>query len=291
MTPLFNGTGVAVTTPFTNNRIDEALFIKHINFLIDNGIDALFIAGTTGEGTTLTNVEKIKLFELAVEVSAGRVQVFANTGTNDTAVSIELTKQATALGVDGIMAITPYYNKTNQRGLIAHFTAIANATNLPVVLYNVPSRTNMTIDPKTIAELANVPNISALKDATGDVQYANAVKALVSKDFKLYSGNDDMMVEYYELGASGLISVVGNVAPRLTSNVYHAFQESYEASINAYDKVASLIEVLSVDINPMPIKSLVEYLGYASEEIRLPLVALRKNDKEALIECLKKLEE
>lgn len=278
----FKGTAVAITTPFINSQVDYETFEKHVNFLIENDIQAIFVNGTTGEGSTLKEEEKLKLVEIAVRVSDSRVPIIVGTGTNDTQTSLEHSLKVKALGADGIMLITPYYNKTNQRGLIEHFTTIANAVELPVVLYNVPARTNMTIEPETVEVLAQNPYIYALKDATHDLDYTRKVKSLVPNDFMIYSGNDDIIVPFYEAGGDGVISVIANAIPKEFHAVYTAFQTDAERAAQQFNTIAPLLQALEVDINPMPIKALVSHIGFANGELRLPLVPLLDNEQQQI---------
>lgn len=283
MTSLFKGAAVAITTPFSHDEVDYATFEKHVNFLIEEGLQALFVNGTTGEGSTLTEEERLNLIRLALKVSNGRVPIIANTGTNDTRASLSHSLKAKEAGADAIMLITPYYNKTSQRGLIKHFTLIADAVGLPVVLYNVPSRTNMTIEPETLVELAKNPHIVALKDATGDMEYLRQCKELLPSDFAIYSGNDDAIIPFFEGGGDGVISVLANATPKEFQEIYTTFQENPAKAKELFEQILPLIKSLSVDINPMPIKALVNHLGYAEDEVRLPLVEL-EDDARAPIE-------
>ncbi|KAA1040254.1 4-hydroxy-tetrahydrodipicolinate synthase [Macrococcus equipercicus] len=291
MSKLFHGTAVAITTPFKEGVVDYDTFERHIEFLLTNDIKALFVNGTTGEGSTLTKEEQIRLVETAVKVTAGRVPVYVGSGTNDTQASIQQSLNVKAAGADGIMLITPYYNKTNQRGLIAHFTAIADAVELPVILYNVPSRTNVTIEPETVKELAAHPHIAALKDATGDMQYFEAVKSLVPDDFALYSGNDDSFIEFLDHGGDGIISVAANAVPKEFQTIYEVYQQDPSQAGDMYAGVSPLIEALNIDINPMPIKALVTYLGFADGSLRLPLVALPPHETKAVIHMYQQLKD
>ncbi|RXK19207.1 4-hydroxy-tetrahydrodipicolinate synthase [Macrococcus sp. DPC7161] len=279
----FEGAAVAITTPFQDDVIDYEMYERHIEWLIENDIQALFVNGTTGEASTLSEDEKLKLVEIAVKTANKRIPIIVGTGTNNTQASIEHSLKVKALGADGIMLITPYYNKTNQRGLIQHFETIANAVQLPVVLYNVPARTNMTIEPETVLILSKNPYIYALKDATNDIEYTKKVKALVNEDFKLYSGNDDSMISFFEYG-SGVISVVANAIPSEIQNIYELYQENPEQSKHAFDQVVPIIQSLDVDINPIPIKALMTHLGYAHGTVRLPLVPLLNDQVNTLIE-------
>ncbi|TDL98084.1 4-hydroxy-tetrahydrodipicolinate synthase [Macrococcus brunensis] len=284
---LFRGTAVAITTPFKEGAVDYETFERHVEFLIDNGMQSIFVNGTTGEGSTLNEEEKLKLVELAVKVSDGRVPIIVGTGSNNTAATIEHSLKVKEAGADAIMLITPYYNKTNQRGLIAHFTAIADAVELPVVLYNVPARTNMTIEPETVKILGENKYIVALKDATGDMNYLEQVKELGMEDFALYSGNDDSIIPFYERGGDGVISVVANAVPAEFQAIYETYASDPAEAQRLFDKVSPLIDALGIDVNPMPIKALVTELGYANGEVRLPLVPLEAADSKVIHEAYK----
>ncbi|WP_414053728.1 4-hydroxy-tetrahydrodipicolinate synthase [Macrococcus equi] len=276
----FNGTAVAITTPFLNYEVDYATFERHIQFLIDNDIQAIFVNGTTGEGSTLTEEEKLKLVEIAVRTANKRVPIIVGTGTNNTQATIDHSLKVKALGADGIMLITPYYNKTNQRGLIQHITTIADKVQLPVVLYNVPSRTNMTIEPETVEILAQHPYIYALKDATGDLDYTLAVKSHVPQAFKLYCGNDDIIIPFYAAGGDGVISVIANAIPKEFQQIYTTFKTEKSLAEQQFNAIYPLLNALSIDINPMPIKALVTQIGFANGELRLPLVPLLDEEQQ-----------
>lgn len=276
MTHLFEGVGVALTTPFTNNKVNLEALKAHVNFLLENNAQAIIVNGTTAESPTLTTDEKELILKTVIDLVDKRVPVIAGTGTNDTEKSIQASIQAKALGADAIMLITPYYNKTNQRGLIQHFETIANEVKLPVILYNVPSRTNMTIEPETVGILSHNPYIVALKDATNDFDYFDQVKQRINtNEFALYSGNDDNVVKFYQRGGNGVISVIANVIPQEFQYLYD--QRQNETDITNYFKpIEKLLEALSLDVNPIPIKVLTAYLGYGHYEVRLPLVPLEE---------------
>lgn len=278
MAHLFTGTGVAVTTPFSNNEVDYDSFKLHIEFLINNNIQCLVINGTTGEGSTLTRIEKKRLLEIAVETASGRVPVIAGTGSNSTEASIEASKDAKDSGVDGIMLITPYYNKTSQQGLIQHFTSIVDAINLPAILYNVPSRTSMTIAPETVQTLSQHKNIVGLKDATSDFNYLSRVKLLTDDSFALYSGNDDTALSFFALGGNGLISVAANVLPDLYQTMYERSLDNLNEARAIHYRLYPLVTALGVDVNPIPLKALTSHLGFGNYELRLPLVPLEESD-------------
>ncbi|HID4777615.1 TPA: 4-hydroxy-tetrahydrodipicolinate synthase [Staphylococcus aureus] len=284
MTHLFEGVGVALTTPFTNNKVNLEALKAHVNFLLENNAQAIIVNGTTAESPTLTTDEKERILKTVIDLVDKRVPVIAGTGTNDTEKSIQASIQAKALGADAIMLITPYYNKTNQRGLVKHFEAITDAVKLPVVLYNVPSRTNMTIEPETVEILSQHPYIVALKDATNDFEYLEEVKKRIdTNSFALYSGNDDNVVEYYQRGGQGVISVIANVIPKEFQALYDAQQSGLDIQ-DQFKPIGTLLSALSVDINPIPIKALTSYLEFGNYELRLPLVSLEDTDTKVLRE-------
>ncbi|HCZ0064814.1 TPA: 4-hydroxy-tetrahydrodipicolinate synthase [Staphylococcus aureus] len=285
MTHLFEGVGVALTTPFTNNKVNLEVLKAHVNFLLENNAQAIIVNGTTAESPTLTTDEKERILKTVIDLVDKRVPVIAGTGTNDTEKSIQASIQAKALGADAIMLITPYYNKTNQRGLVKHFEAITDAVKLPVVLYNVPSRTNMTIEPETVEILSQHPYIVALKDATNDFEYLEEVKKRIdTNSFALYSGNDDNVVEYYQRGGQGVISVIANVIPKEFQALYDAQQSGLDIQ-DQFKPIGTLLSALSVDINPIPIKALTSYLEFGNYELRLPLVSLEDTDTKVLREA------
>lgn len=285
MTHLFEGVGVALTTPFTNNKVNLEALKAHVNFLLENNAQAIIVNGTTAESPTLTTDEKERILKTVIDLVDKRVPVIAGTGTNDTEKSIQASIQAKALGADAIMLITPYYNKTNQRGLVKHFEAITDAVKLPVVLYNVPSRTNMTIEPETVEILSQHPYIVALKDATNDFEYLEEVKKRIdTNSFALYSGNDDNVVEYYQRGGQGVISVIANVIPKEFQALYDAQQSGLDIQ-DQFKPIGTLLSALSVDINPIPIKALTSFLEFGNYELRLPLVSLEDTDTKVLREA------
>ncbi|MCD8919513.1 4-hydroxy-tetrahydrodipicolinate synthase [Staphylococcus gallinarum] len=282
MAHIFEGVGVALTTPFTHNEVDYDALRKHLAYLLENEAKSIVVNGTTAENPTLTDEEKEHVLEVVVNYVDGRVPVIAGTGTNNTQKSIQASVRAREIGADAIMLITPYYNKTSQRGLIEHFTTIADAVKLPVVLYNVPSRTNMTIEPETVETLSENEYIVALKDATNDFEYLEALKSRLNlAEFALFSGNDDNIVEYYQRGGHGVISVVANVIPKTFQSLYDAKQqgENIEAQ---FKPVKALLDALAVDVNPVPIKVLTTVEGFGNYEVRLPLVTLQDDDRQKL---------
>ncbi|MCD8915161.1 4-hydroxy-tetrahydrodipicolinate synthase [Staphylococcus simulans] len=282
MSRLFEGVGVALTTPFTDNEVDYEALEQHVQYLLDNNIQAIVVNGTTAENPTLTQDEKEQVLKAVIKQVDGKAAIIAGTGTNSTQKSLDASLRAKELGADGIMLITPYYNKTSQRGLIAHFTTIANAVELPVVLYNVPSRTNMTIEVETMVELAKNPYIVALKDATNDFDYHRALKERLDlSEFTLYSGNDDNVVRYYAEGGHGVISVVANMIPGDFQALYEKAKRG-EAIDKDFEPISRLLNALSVDVNPIPIKALTAVEGFGKYEVRLPLVTLEESDRKQL---------
>lgn len=279
MSQIFEGTGVALITPFSNGEVDYDAIKRQVQFLIDNGIQSIVVNGTTAENPTLTDEEKDRILTTVIEENAQRVPIIVGTGTNNTQKSIEASLRAKELGADAIMLITPYYLKTSQRGLVAHFEAIANATELPVVLYNVPSRTNSTIEVDTVVRLSEHPYIVALKDATDDFNYLAELQQRLDTDkFALYSGNDDNIVSYYEQGGHGVISVVANVIPNEFQQIYTNVKDRAAR----FEPIATLLDAMSVDINPIPIKYLAALEGFGQYEVRLPLVPLNDEEQQQL---------
>ena len=285
MTHIFEGVGVALTTPFTHNEVDYTALRKHVNYLIDKRAQSIIVNGTTAENPTLSDEEKDQILEEVINTVDGRIPVIAGTGTNSTQKSIQASVRARELGADAIMLITPYYNKTNQRGLIEHFTAIADAAQLPVVLYNVPSRTNMTIEAASVETLSQNEYIVALKDATNDFDYLHDLQQRLDSDqFALYSGNDDNIVQYFKDGGHGVISVVANVIPDDLQQLYEA-QQNGEDITAGFAQIETLLNALSVDVNPIPIKVLTTVEGFGNYEVRLPLVPLQTSDENVLKEA------
>ncbi|WP_324176136.1 4-hydroxy-tetrahydrodipicolinate synthase [Staphylococcus pseudintermedius] len=279
MSHIFEGTGVALITPFSNGEVDYEAIKRQVHFLIDNHIQSIVVNGTTAENPTLTDEEKDRILTTVIEENTQRVPIIVGTGTNNTQKSIEASLRAKALGADAIMIITPYYLKTSQRGLVAHFEAIANATELPVVLYNVPSRTNSTIEVDTVVRLSENPYIVALKDATNDFHYLAELQQRLDTDkFALYSGNDDNIVSYYEQGGHGVISVVANVIPNEFQQIYTNVKDR----VVRFEPIATLLDAMSVDINPIPIKYLAALEGFGQYEVRLPLVPLNNEEQQQL---------
>ena len=278
----FTGSGVAIVTPFDGQKTNYDELGRLIEFNIENGTDAIIICGTTGEASTMPDEEHLAAIEYTVKKVNGRIPVIAGTGSNDTRHAIELTKEAEKMGADGILSVTPYYNKTTQKGLVAHFTAIANAVKIPVILYNVPSRTGMSFAIDTLKELAKVENIVAVKEASGNISYMAKVAAEVPELY-IYSGHDDMIVPALSLGGKGVISVVANILPRETHNICeYYFKGDVEASRNLQLKMLGLINNLFIEVNPVPIKTAMNLLGFNAGNLRMPLVDMDSANLEKL---------
>ena len=272
---IFEGSGVAIVTPFKdteNQEINYEVLEELIEFQIANGTDSIIIAGTTGEASTLTDEEQLDLIRFTVEKVNGRVPVIGGAGSNDTHHGVGLTRAVEATGVDAILSVTPYYNKTSQKGLIEHYKAIANSVKVPIVLYNVPGRTGQNITPESLVELAKIDNIVSLKDATGNFGQAVDNLRLLGDRLDIYSGNDDTIIPLMSLGAKGVISVLANIAPKATAEMTHAWLDGdikKAAAMQAEYK--ELIDCLFVEPNPIPVKAGMQLLGFNVGPMRLPL--------------------
>ncbi|MBQ8300993.1 MAG: 4-hydroxy-tetrahydrodipicolinate synthase [Clostridia bacterium] len=274
----FTGSGVAIVTPFDGMKTNYDELGKMIEFHIENKTDAIIICGTTGEASTMPDEEHLAAIKYTVEKVNGRIPVIAGTGSNDTAHAIELTKKAEEYGVDGVLSVTPYYNKTTQKGLVAHFTAIANAVKVPVILYNVPSRTGMSFSIDTLKALAKVENIVAIKEASGNISYMTQVAAEVPEMY-IYSGNDDMIVPCLSIGGKGVISVVANVLPEETHNICeYYFNGEVEKSRDLQLKMLELINNLFIEVNPVPVKTAMNLMGFNAGNLRMPLVEMEEGN-------------
>ena len=268
----FTGSGVAIITPFDGNTTNYEALGELIDWQIEQGTDAIIICGTTGEASTMPDAEHLAAIEYTVERVAKRVPVIAGTGSNETAHAIELSKKAEELGADGLLQVTPYYNKTTQKGLIAHFGAIADAVNIPIILYNVPSRTGVNISIPVLKELAKRDNIVAIKEASGNISYTVQVAAEVPELY-IYSGNDDMIVPVMSLGGKGVISVLANVMPKETHELCKAYLdgECTKATKMQLD-LLDLVNALFIEVNPIPVKTAINLMGKNGGNLRLPLV-------------------
>ncbi len=287
---IFKGSGVALITPFTKDGlINFSMLKKLIDFHCENKTDAIIICGTTGESAALTDDEKIECFKKAVEYTAGRVPVIAGTGTNATFHAIRLTKEAEKAGVDGLLVVTPYYNKTTQDGLIAHYTAIAKETTLPIIMYNVPSRTGLNMTAHTAAHLINsIDNIVGIKEASGNISQVAKIMSLTDGKADLYSGNDDQIVPVLALGGKGVISVLANIAPGDTHDICELhFNGDLTNSTKLQLKALDLIEQLFSEVNPIPVKKAMLYIGYEVGDPRLPLLRLSDENSKKLLNAMK----
>ena len=272
--PVFTGAAVAIITPMrADGSVDFEELGRIIDDQIDNGTDAIVICGTTGESPTMTDEEHTACIRYAVKKTAGRVPVIAGTGSNDTKYAIWLSRQAQADGADALLLVTPYYNKTSQTGLIAHYTAIADAVDLPCILYNVPSRTGCNLTTASLAQLAKHPNINAVKEASGNISQVAEIAAACGEELNLYSGNDDQIVPLLALGGKGVISVLSNVAPRYTHDICAKWFAGDTAGSLAMQLAAlPLCKALFADVNPIPVKWAMNRLGWHAGACRLPLV-------------------
>ncbi|GAB6087005.1 4-hydroxy-tetrahydrodipicolinate synthase [Alkaliphilus crotonatoxidans] len=288
---MFNGSAVAIVTPFKGGKVDQEAFIKLIDFHLNNQTQALIVLGTTGEAATQTDEERNMLIKIAVKQAGGKIPVIVGTGTNNTQKSIEYTRQAEALGADGILVVTPYYNKGTQRGLIAHFTEIAKSTKLPIILYNVPSRTGVNLTPDTVLALSKVENIIGVKEASGNISQVLEIKRIVPSDFKIYSGNDDQVVPIYACGGHGVISVAANVIPKEMQAMCQAFESgNIQEAIGLQVKYKHLIDLLFSEVNPIPVKAALGAMGLIENELRLPLTAMEEANKLKLLDEMKHFE-
>lgn len=288
---LFKGSGVAIITPFNEDiSINFDKLGELIEFQIENKTDAIIICGTTGEASTLTDDEQISAIEYTVKKVAGRIPVIAGAGSNDTAHGVELSKRCEAVGVDGILSVTPYYNKASKSGLIAHFTAIADSVNVPIILYNVPGRTGVNMPASVVYELSNHKNIIGIKEASGDIGLAIKIAALCGEDFAIYSGNDDLITPLLSIGGQGVISVLANVLPRETHDMVASFLEG-DTKTSRVLQVShkKFIDALFIEPNPIPVKAALNLLGKGVGPMRLPLTPMEKDNEAVLIEAMKKL--
>ena len=288
-TPIFEGIATALITPITENGIDYEAFGKVIDWQIEEGVNALVICGTTGEASTLTDEEHREAIAFSVKRANGRVPIIAGTGSNDTAYAIDLTKFACEAGVDGVLVVTPYYNKATQNGLIKMFTDIADASTVPVILYNVPSRTGVNIAPKTVDALAEHPNINAIKEASGNISQIAEIAALCGDKINIYSGNDDQIVPIMSLGGKGCISVLSNVLPKESVAICESFAKGdVKTSCALQLKYLNLINALFSEVNPIPVKAAMAAMGFCEDYLRLPLTPMEEANKAVLFDEMKK---
>lgn len=284
---IFTGAGVAIITPFTKDGVDFPKLAELLEYQIANGTDAIIICGTTGEASTMPDAEHLSVIKFAVETVAGRIPVIAGTGSNDTVHAIELSTYAESVGADGLLIVTPYYNKTTQHGLYLHTKAIAESVNIPIILYNIPGRTGglgFSID--TLKKLDKIPNITSIKEASGDIAFMAQVAA--ETELNIYAGNDDMIVPCLSLGGKGVISVLSNILPQETHDICAKFFEGdVEASKDLFLRYLNLIKTLFIEVNPIPIKTAMNLMGYHVGEFRMPLCEMVPENLSVLEKTLK----
>ncbi len=280
---IFKGCGTAIVTPFNKDGVDFNEFKKLIEFQIENKADSIIVCGTTGESSTMTQEERKQTIEFAVKTVNGRIPVIAGTGGNCTAQVIEFTKWAESIGVNGALIVTPYYNKTTQDGLVAHYTAIAKETSLPIILYSVPGRTGVNITPATCLKLSKIENIVAIKEASGNLSQIAEIANLCGDNLNIYSGNDDQITPILSVGGIGVISVLSNLVPEYTHNIIeNFFNGNIKDSIAAQIKAVPLVSALFCEVNPIPVKAALNMIGYNVGTPRLPLIEMSDNGKEKL---------
>ena len=280
---IFTGAAVAIVTPFTEDGVNFSELKKLINFNIEKGTDAIVIAGTTGESSTMSDEEHKEAIRFTVEYVNKRVPVIAGAGSNDTMYALELSKYAESVGANGLLLVTPYYNKTTQSGLIKHYNYIADRVNIPIILYNVPSRTGVNITPETYAELAKHPRIVATKEASGDISAIARIKALCKDELSIYSGNDDQIVPILSLGGKGVISVFSNIMPKESHDICSLyFEGKVKESCDLQTKYLDMINALFIEVNPIPVKTALGLMGYKVGPLRMPLFPMEDKNLEKL---------
>lgn len=284
---IFTGSAVAIVTPFIGSIIDYVALESLIDWHIECGTDAIVVCGTTGESSTLSKEEKKQVIAFTIEKTKKRIPIIAGTGGNNTVEVIEMSKFAEQAGADALLIVTPYYNKTTQKGLVAHYFAIADEVEIPIILYNVPSRTGMNITPDTVRELANHKNIVAIKEASGDISQIAKIACLCIDGFSLYSGNDDQIVPVLSLGGHGVISVVANVFPKETHEMVQLYLSgNTQEATRLQLEMLELINTLFIETNPIPVKAALEIMGKINGELRMPLIPISEMNRKILAENL-----
>lgn len=287
--PIFTGSGVAIVTPFNHETVDLKALEHLLDFQLENGTDAVIVCGTTGEASTMTYRERMRTIEFCVEYIAGRIPVIAGSGSNSTEVAIALSKDAERAGADGLLVVTPYYNKANQAGLIRHYQVIADAVNVPVILYNVPSRTGVHIAPESYAELAKHPNIIGTKEASGNLSLLQKTRCLCPGDFYIWSGNDDETVPICALGGIGVISVAANIVPKkMHQLVQLCLDNDFQTAGILQLELKELCDAMFCDVNPIPVKTALNLMGWNAGALRLPLSELSEASREQLKRTLQR---
>ncbi len=286
---IFRGCGTAIATPFTEDGVNFEEFGKLLEDQIEAGVDAIIVCGTTGESATMSEKEKKETIKFAIDKIAKRTKVVIGTGSNNTKSAIEMSKFAEEAGADALLVVTPYYNKTTQKGLVAHFKAIAESVSLPIIMYSVASRTGVNITPETCLELSKVDNIVAIKEASGNISQVAKIAALCGDDLYIYSGNDDQIIPVLSLGGKGVISVLSNVMPKYTHRMtYKYFNGEVEEATKMQLNVIDLIDALFSEVNPIPVKYALNLMGYDFGTPRMPLIELSDSNKEKMKEVMKK---
>jgi 4-hydroxy-tetrahydrodipicolinate synthase len=285
---MFKGSIVAIVTPFNNGTVDEKTLRELVDFQIENGTDAIVACGTTGESSTLDNEEHLNVIKIVFDQAKGRVPVIAGTGSNSTAEAIHLTREAKAIGVAGVLLVTPYYNKPTQEGLYRHYLAIADAVEIPQILYNVPGRTAVNLLPETVARLAGHKNIVAIKEATGSLQQASEVLALCGDQIDVFSGDDFITFPMMACGAKGVISVTANIMPKIIGDLTDAFYAGdLEKARQLHLQTLKINNAMFIESNPVPVKTALGLMGKCSDEVRLPLVPMSEANKNKLAAIMK----
>lgn len=280
---LFKGCGTAICTPFDKDGVNLKEFEKLLENQIQNKADAIIVCGTTGEAATMTTEEKISTIKTAVDISHGRIPIIAGTGGNNTSNVIQYSKEVESLGVDGLLIVTPYYNKCTQNGLIEHYTEIAKNVSLPIIIYNVPGRTSVNIEPKTCLELSKIENIVAIKEASGNLSQVAEIAHLCGENLHIYSGNDDQIIPILSLGGKGVISVLSNVAPKQTHQMCEEyFKGNVEKAKDMQLEALDLIHALFCEVNPIPVKAAMNLMGKEVGSLRAPLTEMEDANKERL---------
>ncbi len=287
---MFKGSNVALVTPFKNNKLDEENYIKLINFHLENGTNGLVPAGTTGESPTLSHKEHQKVIELCINESGGKIPIIAGTGSNSTDEAISLTKHAEKAGADGVLVVTPYYNKPTQEGLYHHYKAINDNTSLPIIIYNIPSRCVIDMSVDTMARLFELKNISGVKDATGDLNRLDETIKKLGPDFIQLTGEDGLAFEFNKRGGVGVISVTANIAPKLCSDMQKYSKSKSDNELKEAERINQILQPvhksLFIESNPAPVKYAAKLLGLCDDEIRLPLVKIKKETQEKVKKAL-----
>ena len=288
---IFKGCGTAIITPFTkDNNVDFEAFEKMLKFQLDEGADSIIVCGTTGEASTMSTDEKKKTIEFAVKTINHKIPIIAGTGSNCTQSAIEMTKYCESIGVEAVLVVTPYYNKTTQPGLVAHYSAIANSTSLPIILYNVPGRTGVNILPKTCLELSKIDNIVAIKEASGNLSQIAEIANLCGEELHIYSGNDDQIVPILSIGGLGVISVLSNLMPKYTHEMTEAyFSGNITKACKMQVDAIPLIKSLFCEVNPIPVKAACNLMNLGGGIPRLPLIEMSESNKELLKNEMKKM--